>query len=205
MFFIAMKLLAFVDIHGSLKAIKKIAEKAKKSKPDLLICAGDLTIFEQGLDYLLHRLDKIGLPLLIIHGNHELDNDLKKVCSLFKNPVFLHKKSYEAKDCLFLGYGGGGFSLVDREFIKTAKKFEEKIKKNKNKKIILVTHAPPYNTKVDMIMEQHCGNKSIRQFITKVKPDLVITGHLHENAGKEDKVGKTKIVNPGPFGKIIKI
>ena len=60
MFFIAMKLLAFVDIHGSLKAIKKIAEKAKKSKPDLLVCAGALTKFEQGLDYLLYRLDKIG-------------------------------------------------------------------------------------------------------------------------------------------------
>lgn len=200
-----MKLLAFVDIHGSLKAIKKIAEKAKKSKPNLLVCAGDLSIFEQGLDYLIYRLNKIGLPILIIHGNHETDSDLKKACSLFKNPVFLHKKSYKTKDCLFLGYGGGGFSLIDKAFKKTAKKFEKDIKKNKGKKIVLVTHAPPHNTKVDMIMEQHCGNKTIKQFITKVKPDLVITGHLHENSGKEDKVGKTKIINPGPFGKIIKL
>ncbi|MBS3097214.1 hypothetical protein J4209_00295 [Candidatus Woesearchaeota archaeon] len=43
----------------------------------------------------------------------------------------------------------------------------------------------------------------IKTFILKVKPDLAISGHLHENAGKEDKIGKTKIVNPGPFGKII--
>src|SRR3989338_4277221 len=31
----------------------------------------------------------------------------------------------------------------------------------------------------------------------------VISDHLHENAGKEDKIGKTKVINPGPFGKIL--
>jgi|TARA_B100001971_G_C18131250_1_gene504925 Icc-related predicted phosphoesterase len=200
-----MKLLAFVDVHSSLNAIKKIAEKAKKSKPDLLICAGDISVFEQGLDYLLHKLNKINIPLLIIPGNHESEEELEKSTSLFKNINHIHNKHFEKGNYIFFGYGGGGFSLIDPEFRKLGKKFEEKIKKSKSKKVILITHAPPYNTKTDKIMKKSCGNKTIRQFIDKVKPDLVITGHLHENAGKEDKVGKTKIINPGPYGKIVEV
>ena len=100
------------------------------------------------------------------------------------------------------GYGGGGFSMVDKEFEKISKKFEKEIKKNKDKKVILVTHAPPYKTNIDRIIEDPCGNKSIKNFILKVKPNLVIAGHIHECAGKEDKVGKTEVMNPGPYGKI---
>ena len=95
--------------------------------------------------------------------------------------------------------------MVDKHFNKVGKKFEKKVKKSKDKKIILVTHAQPYKTKIDRIMDEPCGNKSIKKFILKVKPDLVIAGHLHENAGKEDKIGKIKLINPGPFGKIINI
>ena len=103
-----------------------------------------------------------------------------------------------------MGYGCGGFSLVDREFDKTAVKFRKIIKMNEDKKIILVTHAPPYKTRLDKL-GIHCGNKSIRKFIDKNKIDLVICGHLHENFGKEDKINKTRLINPGPFGKILTV
>jgi len=33
-------------------------------------------------------------------------------------------------------------------------------------------------------------NKSTKGFILRVKPELVISGHLHENARKEDGVKK---------------
>ena len=200
-----MKLLAFVDIHGSLKALEKIKVKAKGA--DIIVCAGDISIFENNLDTLLSELNKLNKPVLIIPGNHEDDNDLKELTERFSNITDIHKKSFIKENYLFIGYGGSGFSMVDKEFIKTGKKFEKTVKKSSkdNKKIILVTHAPPYKTKIDKIMGEYCGNKSIKNFILKVKPDLVISGHLHENAGKEDKIKKTKIINPGPFGKIINI
>jgi len=37
-------------------------------------------------------------------------------------------------------------------------------------------------------------NKSIKNFILKIKPESVFSGHLHENARKEDKIGKIKII-----------
>lgn len=198
-----MKLLTFVDTHGSVKAIKKIAKKAKKEKPDLLICAGDITVFEQGLDYLLSRINKIGILTLIIPGNHETESELKKACSLFKNIVYMHNKSFVKDNYLFIGYGGGGFAMTDKKFEKSMKKFSNEIKKAK--KFVLITHQPPYKTKLDRIMEEYCGNKTFSKFIKEKKPDLVIAGHLHENAGKEDKIGKTRMVNPGPFGKVISV
>lgn len=196
-----MKLLAFVDMHGSLQSLEKIKKQAKQA--DIIVCAGDISIFENNLDFLLFELNKLNKIVLIIPGNHEDDKDLSELTKMFNNITNIHKKTFIKENYLFLGYGGSGFSMVDKEFIKTAKKFEKIIKKHQNKKTILVTHAPPYKTKLDKIMNEPCGNKSIKNFVLKIKPDLVIAGHLHENAGKEDKINKTKIINPGPFGEII--
>lgn len=198
-----MKILAFVDLHGSLKALNKIKEQAKKA--DIIICAGDISIFSNDLDKLLLELNGLKKTVLIIPGNHEFDDDLKQLTKLFDNVIDIHKKCFVKDDYLFLGYGGSGFSMTDKDFEKISKKFEKEIRRNENKKIILVTHAPPHKTKLDSIMGESCGNKSIKNFIKKVNIHLVISGHLHENAGKEDKIKNTIIINPGPFGKIISI
>lgn len=201
-----MKLLVFTDIHGSSAALKRIEQKAKSQKPDLLVCAGDISIFEHGIVGILRRLNKLNKKIVIVHGNHEDDATYIRYSKIFKNIIFIHKKHFIENNILFLGYGGGGFSQTDREFEHLAKaKFKDIISHNKGKKIILVTHAPPYKTKVDKLGRNYAGNKSFRNFIEKYKIDLHISGHLHENFGKEDKIKKTKIINPGPFGKIVEI
>jgi len=200
-----MKLLVFTDLHLSSNAIKKIKSKIKRQNPDLLVSAGDISIFEEGLDFMLNKLNKLKKKLLLIHGNHETSNVLKKLCEKYDNLIFIHKKHYEQNNCIFLGYGGSGFALIEPDFYKIGEKFGKLIKHNKDKKIILVTHAPPYKTKLDLIVDQHCGNKTLRTFIIKNRVDLHICGHLHENFGKRDKVKKTEIINPGPYGKVIKI
>ena len=200
-----MKLLAFTDIHGSLSALRRIEQKTIAQKPDLLVCAGDISIFEHGIVGLIRRLNKLNKKVIIIHGNHEDASTYIKLSRLFKNIIFIHKNYFIEDNILFLGYGGGGFSIVDKEFEKISHKFKELIKNNKDKKIILVTHAPPYKTRLDKLVGGHCGNKSIKHFVEKSKVDLLICGHLHENFGKEDKIGKTKVINPGMFGKSILI
>ena len=201
-----MKILAFTDVHGSLLALKRIEQKVKTQKPDLLVCAGDVSIFEHGIVGILRRLNKLNKKTIIVHGNHEDESTFRKISKIFKNIIFIHKKHFTTNNLLFIGYGGGGFSVVDKEFEKTTKtKFKKIIKSSEGKKIILVTHAPPYKTKLDKLVQGHCGNKSIRNFVERNKIDLLICGHLHENFGKEDRIKKTKIVNPGPFGKIIYI
>ena len=201
-----MKLLAFTDIHGSLTALKRIEQKAKSQNPDLLVCAGDITIFEHGVVGIMRILNRLNKKIIIIHGNHEDASTFVKCSRLFKNIIFIHKNHHIENNVLFLGYGGGGFSIVDKLFEKISKmKFNKIINDNKDKKIVFVTHAPPYGTKVDRLGGGYCGNKSLRHFVEKRSISLMICGHLHENFGKEDHIKKTKVINPGPFGKIIYI
>lgn len=198
-----MKILAFIDSHGSLTALKKIKEKSKNC--DIIVCGGDFTIFEQGIKYFLSQLDHLNKKILIVHGNHEESNIVKELCLKHKNLFFLHKNHFIQDDVMFIGFGGGGFSLRDKEFEKQAKKFKELIDKHKDKAVVLVTHAPPYKTRLDTVGREHVGNKSISNFIKENKIDLTICGHLHENSGHIDKIDKSTIINPGPYGKLINI
>ncbi|MBN1792393.1 metallophosphoesterase family protein [Candidatus Woesearchaeota archaeon] len=196
-----MRLLVFTDVHGDERIIKRLKKKAKKT--DLVLCAGDITIFEHNMRRILQELNRIGKPLLLVHGNHEGESNLRKACKQHKNIVFLHKRFYEQEGVLIVGYGGGGFALRDKEF----ERFEKRIraKRKKDQKLVVMFHGPPYKLKVDRIMGEHAGSKSYTDFIKKQKPKIVICGHLHENNYKHDKIGKTIILNPGPEGRIITI
>ena len=195
-----MRLLIFTDNHGSLSSLDKVIKKSKNA--DLLIQTGDISVFEQNLDYLINKLSKINKNILILHGNHESESILRKECSFYKNIIFFHKRIKKINDILFIGYGGEGFSL-------RAKDFENFIKKNnsiikKNKKIVLIIHQPPYGA-LDLVMREHTGNKSFADFIYRYNPILVFCGHLHENENKENRLGKALIINPGPNGRIISL
>lgn len=196
-----MKILAFVDIHGNIKSLKEIEKKAKKA--DIVLCAGDLTVFEQKLDSILSKLNKLKKTVLVVHGNHEKSSVMKKACAKHKNIIYLHRRSYKINNFLFLGYGGGGFSTENKGFKKTAPLFKKRIKKEGN--VIILSHEPPYKTRLDHIAESHTGSKSLRKFVEDNKIRLVVCGHLHENENKTDRIKKTIVINPGPRGKIIKL
>jgi Icc-related predicted phosphoesterase len=64
--------------------------------------------------------------------------------------------------------------------------------------LILVSHCPPKNTKVDQVSSgEHVGSIAVRRFIEKAEPRLVVSGHVHESQGT-DTIGSTTIVNTGP-------
>ncbi|MBI2662967.1 metallophosphoesterase [Candidatus Woesearchaeota archaeon] len=192
-----MKILVFTDSHGNKSSIKRIIEKSKEV--DIVVCAGDLSNFSIDLDVVLNQLKAIKKPLLIIHGNHEMGSELKKLCKKY-GFIYIHKGIYRVDNYSFIGFGGGGFSKIDLEF----ENWSKNIKKEKNEIIVLVTHAPVYNTKLDFLKGiGHAGNLSIRKFINRINPKLVICGHFHENFGVVDKINQTKIINPGNEGKVL--
>ncbi len=198
-----MKILAFTDIHSNKKLIEGIIKKSKSKKPQLLICCGDITLFGSNLEKILSKLNKIKIPLLIIPGNHEEDMNMKKRCKKYKNIIYLHRGIYEMGDYTFFGFGTGGFEDRFLEFEKISSKIGKRIK---DKKIIFITHQPPYKTKLDKLEHfGYAGNKSFKEFIVKYKPILTLSGHLHENFGKIDNIEKSILINPGPLGKIIEI
>lgn len=196
-----MKILAFVDTHGNKTAFNKIVEKSKQA--DILVCAGDISNWGEHLEELILILKKANKELLIIPGNHETAEQIKKLHKKFEFVIPIHEGSYKLKDYLFFGYGEGGFSKEEPVLKRIIPKFKKTIK---DSKVILVTHAPPYGTKLDFLIgSNHTGCKTITDFIKDIKPKLAICGHLHENFNKKDIINKTLIINPGPEGKLIKI
>lgn len=207
-----MRILFFTDTHGSDKHLKEIIDKSHNA--DIIVCPGDLTIFENGLDEILRKLNSLGKPVIVIHGNHESQQSMEAVSMRYKNIHFIHKSYYLIENIIFFGYGGGGFSNNDPAFDKAAENFMKEYDKickreNKNLKLILVTHAPPYNTNIDDMgdgrMEWHVGCKNFTEFIKKRQPLIAVSGHIHETFELEDKIGKTLLFNPGPKGRIINV
>jgi uncharacterized protein len=196
-----MKALSFTDLHGDYKILKKTGAKVKREKPDLILCAGDISVFEHRMKEVLRRVNSWNIPVYIIHGNHESEDSLRAACSMHKNIYFIHKTVKKINDYAIIGYGGGGFAERDRSFIKWMDNVKKKFA-GLNK--VLLTHGPPYGTKLDKLGE-YVGNKSYTAAIKRYKPVLHVCGHLHENEGKRDMINQTIVINPGPNGKVIMI
>jgi len=198
-----LRILAFVDVHGNEDALKILEKKSKNA--DILICAGDITIFEHRILHLMKKLDRIGKTVLIVHGNHEDPMLLAEICGRRKNVKMLHRKAYSDSrfpEYVFLGHGGEGFTYESPDFERFARSLKRQ--RLKGKKLVLVTHQPPYGCKVDFVWNHH-GNRSYSWFIKKYRPVLHICGHLHETAGRKDKIGKTLVINPGPKGTVVMV
>lgn len=199
-----MKALAFVDVHGNSKAIRKLSLKAKRSNPDICIFAGDISFIGEDIMTILSEINDFGIPTVLVHGNHECEEDTRQACRAFKNLTYIHRDVYDFGSLRFFGYGGGGFALRDQEFEQVANKvFLKRI--NKRKTNVLLLHGPPYGTKLDRIGKSFVGNQSYRILIENSAFDLVFCGHIHENAGKKDRIQNTVIINPGPSGMILNL
>ena len=77
----------------------------------------------------------------------------------------------------------------------------------KESKVVLLTHAPPYVTKMDVVPGfGHVGNKDYRTFIEKHKNVvLAFCGHIHEAEGTEELIGSTRVINVSKSGRVIEL
>ncbi len=198
-----MKLFAFTDVHEHPKAMREVRQRIKKTNPDLIICCGDLTIFEHNISHMMNWLASLQKEVFIIHGNHETASRLKQYCTA--NIKFIHRTCILRENIVFAGWGGGGFGVVEPEFERFVNHAKPQFE---NKRVVLVTHAPPFGTKLDFLGKNwgYVGCKSITRFLkTNKNVVLTLSGHIHETFGKKDKVGNAIVVNPGPFGVLIEI
>lgn len=124
----------------------------------------------------------------------------------FVNPTPFRLKDWEKPD---FDDDRGPAQLFDEE-IRSAERVQgtikddlEKLKKLSNpKKTIYVIHAPPFDTKLDVISSgMHVGSKSIRDFIEEEQPFLTLHGHIHESpqmsGSWKDRIGSTICINVG--------
>jgi len=190
------------DFHGSMKAFQEASSKAKDVKADVVVVCGDITHFGsvQEARALLAPLVSLSLPLLFVPGNC----DPPSLIGLeIEGTRCLHGTCEIYEDMAFIGVGGGLISPFQTIFEMTEKQIMDVLAQGfrqvqKRRWLVLVSHHPPKNTKLDMVYAgEHVGSASVRQFIEEKKPSIVFCGHVHEARGV-DQIGDTIIVNPGP-------
>ena len=200
-----LRILVIADMHGEIELVSKLLDNINPDDFDLVICPGDFTDmfnipdgFTQidVAEILLQKLLSFGKPVLTVPGNH----DPYEMVELFDEyGVNLHEEVKKIGEFNFMGFGGAmtpfntKFEPTEEEIKQALEKMYEKI----NGKFILVTHSPPFNTKLDLTETgDHVGSKVIREFIESKQPILSISAHIHESGGI-DKLGKTTLFYPG--------
>ena len=100
-----MKILAAGDLHGDLRLVKELSERAKKEKVDLVILCGDLTLAEISTKGIIGPFVEKGLKVIFVPGNHESFATADFLAELYdvKN---LHGYSIKYKDIGIFGAGG---------------------------------------------------------------------------------------------------
>ncbi len=189
-----MKLLALSDLHGDYSHIEAIRKKAGDF--DAVLIAGDITNF--GPDELaLELLKKFKEPVLAVPGN--CDNpSLMKVLS--ENAINLHNTYHTIDSLTFVGLGGSNPTPFNTPFELSEKKIGESmgtLLSRLNRRIVLLSHAPPRNT-LDRVPRGNAGSEALARFLGRF--DLIICGHIHEARGSV-RVNGTLVVNPGTASK----
>ena len=201
-----LRILAVGDIHGDTGLSKKLAEQAKKEDVDLVILTGDITFAERPVENLLKPFEKVHKKVLLIPGNHETVATANFFAEVYPNVKNIHGYSIRAGDVGIFGAGSaniGIFKLNDKDMFYLLQRGWKKIKDKKKK--IMVTHVHPTGTLMEKLTDYFPGSEAVEKAIKKFKPDIALCSHVHEAAGVEEKIGKTKLINVSRKGKIIEI
>ena len=200
-----MKILAAGDIHGDSRLAKKLADRAKKEKVDLVVLCGDLTYAETSTSGIIGPFVKNKKKVVLIPGNHETVATADFLADLY-DVTNLHGYSIKIGDIGLFGCGSaniGLFQLSEKEIYDLLKKGYDKIKDKKKK--IMITHVHPSGSLMEKFTNIFPGSTGVEKAIKRFKPDILICSHVHEAEGIEEKIGKTKVINVGRVGKIIEI
>lgn len=204
-----MKIVSFGDIHEDISNLKPLKNELETA--DVIIISGDLTNYNgrREAKKVIEGIMKYNKNVLAQLGNldkFEVDDYLTE------KGINLHRNGYIKDDIGIFGVGGSNptpfrtpTEFSEGEIEAFLLEGFEKVREAKFK--IMVPHMPPNGTRIDVIRNgAHAGSHSVRDFITKYKPDISVSGHIHEARGN-DKIGNTLLFNAGMFreGGYIKI
>jgi Icc-related predicted phosphoesterase len=196
-----VKIVSFGDVHMATRNLERMRDVMRGC--DLVIVSGDLTNFG-GIDDARHVLDdvrRVCPNLLALSGNL----DQREVMPFLEQEhIALHGKGLVRDGVGIFGCGGSNITpfhtpteFTEDEIAAALRAGYEQVRAVRP--LLMVCHTPPYNTKCDRLSSgKPVGSTAARRFIEEIKPDVCISGHIHESAGT-DTIGPTRLFNAGPF------
>ena len=166
---------------------------------DLVIGAGDFCNMRSGLPGAMSLLKDIQRPFVAVPGNAESIEELRDAAHA--ETTVLHGESVTLSGLTVLGIGYGipqtpfgawSCDLSEDAAAELLSPFDHAD--------ILVTHSPPFGIADVTSQGKSVGSTAILAAIDRIKPKLVLCGHIHDSWGQEGTVGSSRIVNLGPDG-----
>lgn len=192
-----MKLIVLADIHGKLKPLERM--QAAFAAVDAVLLAGDITDFgdADAARHVIAFIQQSAKRVLAVPGNC----DPPAVTDyLAEAGVSIHGQAACIDGVWFVGAGGAisgsGTNVSIQQFADTLERAYAQCRHPQ--RLAVITHQPAYQTALDAVAPgRHTGNPAVRDFIDRVRPQLAVSGHIHERVGT-DIIGATTFVNPGP-------
>lgn len=207
-----MKLLLVADLHYTLRQwdwLKSVADQF-----DLIVIAGDLldiaSIVSQEAQIVVIRkyLQRLApnSPVLVSSGNHDVlspTTDQAKTANWLqherRDQLFVDGDRYE-QDGLF-------FSLLpwwetEEDLLRIEELLEDHAIGAAGKRWIWSYHPPPANQSVAWNGRSDWGDKSVCKWIERFKPEMVLSGHVHQapfvrDGAWIDEINGTWLFNSG--------
>ncbi|MDP3986946.1 MAG: hypothetical protein Q8P81_01840, partial [Nanoarchaeota archaeon] len=95
----------------------------------------------------------------------------------------------------------GPYQIGDKNIFKMLTKGHELVKDSEKK--IMVTHMPHSGGKAEVF--GFPGSPAVRDAVESFEPDVLISSHIHEAGGIEEKIGKTIIFNVSKKERVFEI
>jgi len=203
-----MRVLILSDIHGAVKKVRKLRSLLSDVRYDVIVVAGDLTDFgpiNLAKD-IIDILSAISNRIYYVAGNCDPPEMLNGIPGWEEGN--LHLNAVIVEDYLLFGIGGGTITpfntfieFSEEEMLEMLNSLSKTLEDKSDLETlkIMVSHTPPWNTPLDTTFSKiHVGSITIREFIQRIKPILVIVGHIHEGRGVIE-LGGSVVVNPGPL------
>jgi uncharacterized protein len=194
-----MKLLLFSDLHADAEAARRLVERARSA--DVLVGAGDFATVRRHIRVCVDILRAVDKPAVLVAGNNETTEELAEACRGWTLAHVLHGTGATVGGVGFFGIGGGvpvtPFGSWSYDFTEDQAR---ELLASCPAGCVLVSHSPPKGAADVSSRGKSLGSEAVREAVLRVRPSLVVCGHIHESAGRHAMIGSTPVVNAGPDG-----
>lgn len=197
-----MDILVFSDLHRDEAATRRVVEAATDA--DVAVGAGDFATMRKGLQPIIDLLARAAVPMVLVPGNGESDDELRHACREHGGLHVLHGDGTVIDGVDFYGLGAGvpktpfgawSFDLTEAE--------AARLLADCPRGAVLVSHSPPLGHCDRDGEGRELGSRAVLETIESAAPRLVVCGHVHASWGCESHLNGTQIVNAGPRPRIL--
>jgi len=142
---------------------------------------------------MIRELRTIDRRVLLVPGNTETDDALRRACAGWPSAAVLHGEETVVGGVPFFGLGGG---IPQTPWDWSCDLSEEEAERRLTGLpvgAVLLVHSPPKGH-----VDGGLGSAAVLRAIEDKQPRLVLCGHIHECWGQESRVGDVPVRNLGP-------